>query len=90
MALRYQVNGQKEMVIVAAEKEFGSEFPEEFGGELWRWNMQKGVHVYLKRKCYDLKLVTGKIDPYGRFGRGLRLGLRLGYGLCLRLGYFKG
>jgi hypothetical protein len=52
------------MVRVAAEKEFGSEFPEEFGGELWRWCMQKGVHVYLKRKYYDLKLVTGKSDPW--------------------------
>ena len=47
---------------VAAEKEFGSEFPEEFGGELWRWCMQKGVHVYLKRKYYDLKLATSKRD----------------------------
>jgi hypothetical protein len=40
------------MVRVAAEKEFGSEFPVEFGEELWRWCMQKGVHVYLKRKYY--------------------------------------
>ncbi len=58
------MNGQKEMVRVAAEIEFGSDFPEEFGGELWRWNMEKGVHVYLKRKHYDVKLVTDKSDPW--------------------------
>lgn len=58
------MDGPKEMVRVAAEKEFGSEFPEEFEGELWRWCMHKGVHAYLKRKYYDLKLVTGKSDPW--------------------------
>jgi hypothetical protein len=40
---------------LAAKEAFGSEFPTEYNGELWRWNMKQGVHMYLKRKYYDLK-----------------------------------
>ena len=49
------VNIPKERVQLAAKEAFGSEFPTEYNGELWRWNMKRGVHMYLKRKYYDLK-----------------------------------
>ena len=49
------VDTQKEIVRSAGEKCFGSIFPPEDSGQLWRWDMAKGIHAYLKLKYYDLK-----------------------------------
>ena len=49
------VDTQKEIVRSAGEKCFGSIFPPEDNGQLWRWDMAKGIHAYLKLKYYDLK-----------------------------------
>ena len=83
------VNVPKEEVRAAAESEFGSIFPEEHEGCLWKWDMKKGVHAYLKRKYYDLRYedisgdtpwmitVTGDAAKVGRSACATVCGLKV-------------
>jgi hypothetical protein len=76
-------------VRAAAESEFGSIFPEEHEGCLWKWDMKKGVHAYLKRKYYDLRYedisedtpwmiaVTGDAAKVGRSACATVCGLKV-------------
>jgi hypothetical protein len=50
------INIEKEIAYEASAAAFGSEFPPAENGELWKWDMKKGVHMYLKKMYCDIKL----------------------------------
>lgn len=70
------VNVPKEQVYAFSKEAFGSTF--ENDGRLWRWDMKRGVHTYLKRKYVDLKAKCTKEDPFivCPTGDGLRVSQR--------------
>jgi hypothetical protein len=50
------INIEKEIAYEASAAAFGSEFPAAENGEVWKWDMKKGVHMYLKKMYCDIKL----------------------------------
>jgi hypothetical protein len=50
------INIEKDIAYEASAAAFGSEFPPAESGEVWKWDMKKGVHMYLKKMYCDIKL----------------------------------